>query len=65
MTSYFTEHRLTYTQELLRAFRLDVSRIPRQLGYSRMAHFSGQFRRYARCSPSAYRQQLETSSSQN
>ncbi|QNE42063.1 MULTISPECIES: helix-turn-helix transcriptional regulator [Hymenobacter] len=59
LTSYITGQRLAYAQELLRTSRLDVGRIARQLGYGSLAHFSGQFRRYAQCSPSAYRQQLE------
>lgn len=54
--SYITRQRLSYAQELLATSRLDIGRIARQLGYGSLAHFSGQFRRFARCSPSAYRQ---------
>ncbi|MBF9223353.1 helix-turn-helix transcriptional regulator [Hymenobacter ruricola] len=58
LISYITSQRLAYAQELLQTSRLDIGRIARQLGYGSLAHFSGQFRRFAQCSPSAYRQQL-------
>jgi transcriptional regulator GlxA family with amidase domain len=61
LISYITSQRLAYAQELLASSRLDIGRIARQLGYGSLAHFSGQFRRFAQCSPSAYRQQLEMS----
>ena len=61
LISYITSQRLAYGQELLATSRLDIGRIARQLGYGSLAHFSGQFRRFAQCSPSAYRQQLEMS----
>jgi AraC-like DNA-binding protein len=61
LLSYITGQRLAYAQELLATSRLDIGRIARQLGYGSLAHFSGQFRRFAQCSPSAYRQQLEAS----
>ena len=61
LISYITSQRLAYAQELLATSRLDIGRIARQLGYGSLAHFSGQFRRFAQCSPSAYRQQLEMS----
>ncbi|MBC6992079.1 helix-turn-helix transcriptional regulator [Hymenobacter sp. BT491] len=61
LISYITSQRLAYAQELLATSRLDIGRIARQLGYGSLAHFSGQFRRFAQCSPSAYRQQLEIS----
>lgn len=61
LISYITSQRLAYAQELLQTSRLDIGRIARQLGYGSLAHFSGQFRRFAQCSPSAYRQQLEMS----
>jgi AraC-like DNA-binding protein len=57
LLSYITQQRLSYAQELLSTSRLDIGRIARQLGYGSLAHFSGQFRRFAQCSPSAYRQQ--------
>jgi transcriptional regulator GlxA family with amidase domain len=56
LISYITSQRLAYAQELLKTSRLDIGRIARQLGYGSLAHFSGQFRRFAQCSPSAYRQ---------
>lgn len=59
LLSYITRQRLSYAQELLATSRLDVGRIARQLGYSSLAHFSGQFRRFAQCSPSVYRQQTD------
>jgi AraC-like DNA-binding protein len=58
LISYITSQRLAYAQELLATSRLDIGRIARQLGYGSLAHFSGQFRRFAQCSPSAYRQQV-------
>jgi transcriptional regulator GlxA family with amidase domain len=58
LISYITSQRLAYGQELLATSRLDIGRIARQLGYGSLAHFSGQFRRFAQCSPSAYRQQV-------
>lgn len=58
LLSYITRQRLAYAQELLATSRLDIGRIARQLGYSSLAHFSGQFRRFAQCAPSAYRQQV-------
>lgn len=57
LLSYITRQRLSYAQELLSTSRLDIGHIARQLGYGSLAHFSGQFRRFAQCSPSAYRQQ--------
>ncbi|MBH8560376.1 helix-turn-helix transcriptional regulator [Hymenobacter sp. BT442] len=60
LLSYITRQRVTYAQELLATSRSGIGRIARQLGYGSLAHFSGQFRRFAQCSPSAYRQQLET-----
>lgn len=56
LISYITSQRLAYAQELLLTSKLDIGRIARQLGYGSLAHFSGQFRRFAQCSPSAYRQ---------
>jgi transcriptional regulator GlxA family with amidase domain len=61
LISYITGQRLAYAQELLATSRLDIGRIARLLGYGSLAHFSGQFRRFAQCSPSAYRQRLEVS----
>ncbi|WP_460616198.1 helix-turn-helix transcriptional regulator [Hymenobacter ruber] len=61
LIGYITGQRLAYAQELLATSRLDIGHIARQLGYGSLAHFSGQFRRFAQCSPSAYRQQLEMS----
>ncbi|UYZ65269.1 helix-turn-helix transcriptional regulator [Hymenobacter weizhouensis] len=59
LLGYITHRRLHYAQQLLATSRLDIGRIARQLGYGSLAHFSGQFRRFAQCSPSVYRQQLE------
>jgi AraC-like DNA-binding protein len=56
LISYITGQRLAYAQELLLTSKLDIGHIARQLGYGSLAHFSGQFRRFAQCSPSAYRQ---------
>lgn len=56
LISYITGQRLAYAQELLLTSKLDIGRIARQLGYGSLAHFSSQFRRFAQCSPSAYRQ---------
>ncbi|WP_460585072.1 helix-turn-helix transcriptional regulator [Hymenobacter arcticus] len=58
LISYITGQRLAYAQKLLLAGKLDIGRIARQLGYGSLAHFSGQFRRFAQCSPSAYRQRV-------
>ncbi|OGX86443.1 hypothetical protein BEN47_13145 [Hymenobacter lapidarius] len=57
LPGYIKHQRLAYAQELLEASPLSIGRIARQLGYSSLAHFSGQFRRFAQCAPSAYRQQ--------
>jgi len=57
LLQYITRQRLRYARQLLLTSALDVGHIARQLGYSSLAHFSGQFRRFAQCSPSAYRQQ--------
>lgn len=57
LISYITSQRLAYAQELLLTSKLDIGRIARQLGYGSLAHFSAQFRRFAQCAPSAYRQQ--------
>ncbi|OGX91634.1 helix-turn-helix transcriptional regulator [Hymenobacter coccineus] len=58
LLSYVTHQRLAYAQELLGASPLGIGRLARLLGYGSLAHFSGQFRRFAQCAPSAYRQQL-------
>jgi len=60
LTGYIKHQRLALAQELLGASPLNIGRIARQLGYSSLAHFSGQFRQFAQCAPSAYRQQLRT-----
>ena len=60
LLSYVTGQRLAYAQELLLTSRLDIGRIARQLGYGSLSHFSAQFRRFAQCSPSAYRQREAT-----
>ncbi len=57
LLSYVTGQRLAYAQELLLTSKLDIGGIARRLGYGSLAHFSAQFRRFAQCSPSAYRQQ--------
>ena len=61
LISYITGQRLAYAQELLLTSKLDIGRIARQLGYGSLAHFSGQFRRFAQCSPSAFRQRVAAS----
>ncbi|SHM28085.1 helix-turn-helix transcriptional regulator [Hymenobacter psychrotolerans] len=58
LAGYILDQRLAYAQELLAGSTLGIGRIARQLGYSSLAHFSGQFRRLARCSPSTYRRLL-------
>ena len=58
LAAYILSQRLAYAQELLLASSLSVGLIARRLGYTSLAHFSGQFRRLARCSPSAYRRLL-------
>ncbi|MCB2410956.1 helix-turn-helix transcriptional regulator [Hymenobacter lucidus] len=58
LAAYILSQRLAYAQELLLASSLSVGLIARRLGYASLAHFSGQFRRLARCSPSAYRRLL-------
>ncbi|WP_210516724.1 helix-turn-helix transcriptional regulator [Hymenobacter terricola] len=60
LLGYITRCRLAYAQELLDTSRLNIGRIARRLGYGSLAHFSAQFRRFAQCSPSAYRQQEAT-----
>jgi AraC family transcriptional regulator len=62
VAGYLLSMRLTYAQELLASSTLSVGQIARQLGYTSLAHFSGQFRRLMQCSPSVYRQQLRTTS---
>lgn len=58
LLSYITQQRLAYAQHLLATSSWDIGRIARQLGYNSLAHFSGQFRRFAHCAPSVYRQQF-------
>jgi len=58
LISYVTGQRLAYAQELLLTSGLDIGGIARRLGYGSLAHFSGQFRRFAQCSPSAFRQRV-------
>ncbi len=60
LLSYIRHQRLAYARELLEASPLGIGRIARQLGYSSLAHFSGQFRQLAQCAPSAFRQQLRS-----
>lgn len=60
LLSYVTGQRLAYARELLLTSRLDIGRIARQLGYGSLSHFSAQFRRFAQCAPSAYRQREAT-----
>ncbi|GAB2796209.1 AraC-like DNA-binding protein [Hymenobacter luteus] len=55
VAAFIVHQRLLYAQELLATSPLGVSAVARRLGYSSLAHFSGQFRRLTRCSPSAYR----------
>ncbi len=57
LLSYVTRQRLAYAQKLLAGTSLSISHIARQLGYGSLAHFSAQFRQFAQCAPSAYRQQ--------
>ena len=59
LPGYIMQQRLTYAQELLGASSLGIGHIARQLGYGGLAHFSGQFRRFAHCAPSAYRQRMQ------
>ncbi|MBC6609180.1 helix-turn-helix transcriptional regulator [Hymenobacter sp. BT188] len=58
LAGYLLGERLAYAQELLASSALGVGLIARRLGYSSLAHFSGQFRRLTRCSPSTYRRRL-------
>lgn len=58
LAAYILSQRLAYAQELLASSSLSVGLIARRLGYASLAHFSGQFRRLARCSPSTYRRLL-------
>ena len=63
LPGYITHQRLSYAQELLAApANPGIGQVARQLGYRSLAHFSGQFRRFAQCAPSAYRQQLRVAS---
>lgn len=55
LAGYIGRERQAYAQELLASSTLGVGLIARQLGYSSLAHFSGQFRRLTACSPSTYR----------
>ncbi|MDF7815545.1 MULTISPECIES: AraC family transcriptional regulator [Hymenobacter] len=55
LAGYIVRQRQAYAQELLVSSALGVGLIARKLGYSSLAHFSGQFRRAAQCSPSTYR----------
>ncbi|NVO86280.1 helix-turn-helix transcriptional regulator [Hymenobacter terrestris] len=57
LLSYIKQQRLLCAQELLITSPAGIGQIARQLGYSSLAHFSGQFRRFAHCAPSTYRQQ--------
>ena len=56
ITAIIQEDKLDEVREALIA--AEIGRIARQLGYNSLAHFSGQFRRFAHCAPSVYRQQL-------
>lgn len=58
LADYILSQRLAYAQELLASTSLGVGLIARRLGYASLAHFSGQFRRVTRCSPSTYRKLL-------
>ena len=60
LAGYLLSQRLDYAQELLATSSLSIGVIARRLGYGSLAHFSGQFRRVARCSPSTYRKLLHT-----
>ncbi|WP_022821594.1 helix-turn-helix domain-containing protein [Hymenobacter norwichensis] len=60
LAGYIVRERQAYAQELLASSTLGVGLIARQLGYSSLAHFSGQFRRLAACSPSTYRKRRRT-----
>jgi AraC family transcriptional regulator len=64
LAGYIARERQAYAQELLASSALGVGLIARQLGYSSLAHFSGQFRRLAACSPSTYRKRQRTSGEQ-
>ena len=57
LLGYISSQRLAVAQELLTTSRLAIGRIAQRLGYGSLAHFSGQFRQFAQCSPSAFRQQ--------
>ncbi|GAA4388635.1 AraC family transcriptional regulator [Hymenobacter koreensis] len=58
LAGYILSQRLAYAQELLASSSLSVGLVARRLGYASLAHFSGQFRRLNRCSPSMYRRLL-------
>ena len=60
LAGYILSQRLAYAQELLASTSLGVGLVARRLGYASLAHFSGQFRRVTRCSPSTYRKLRRT-----
>ncbi len=62
LAGYIMGQRLAYARELLVSSALGVGPIARRLGYSSLAHFSGQFRRLACCSPSGYRKLMRAES---
>lgn len=55
LAGHVISQRLAYAQELRATSSLSVGFIARRLGYGSLAHFSGQFQRVTRCSPSTYR----------
>ncbi|GAA3992156.1 AraC family transcriptional regulator [Hymenobacter antarcticus] len=58
---YLVSRRLALARELLETTPLTVNAIARHLGYSSLAHLSGQFRQATGCSPSQYRQRCGAS----
>lgn len=58
---YLVSRRVALVQELLENTTLTVNAIARHLGYSSLAHLSGQFRQATGCSPTQYRQRCGTS----
>jgi AraC-like DNA-binding protein len=55
---YLSELKLHEAKQLIHQPELDISRIASMLGYSSLAHFSRQFKRWTGMSPREYRQTL-------
>ncbi|MGP3782803.1 helix-turn-helix domain-containing protein [Paenibacillus sp. 1A_MP2] len=55
---YLSELKLHEAKQLIHQPDLNLTRVAAMLGYSSLAHFSRQFRRWTGMSPSEYRQTM-------